>query len=214
MLNYTFSAREKILIFVLGTALIVVAWYRFVFSGIQGQISSVEAQSADVQNQITMYSTHSAELKKMREKVEEYKKQGKKPTILPEYDNTQSLMAYLNSLLGATHYSISFEDPGYSKEDGMVHRSGTITFDAATYEQARSIAENIARGPYPCGIDALSIVEKGTSTSGGSSQSGAPVNATLEVTFFETLPEGMQMDAEESSSGGQDLTKLTSWKDS
>lgn len=216
MLKYSFSAREKVLIVGLSIALIVVAWYRFVFMNIQNQITNIDGQIANVQNQLTSYQTRSAKLEQMRKAVKDYQDQGVDPTFMPEYDNTKSLMAYLQSVLGATRYNISFDDPTYSEEDQTVHRSGTVSFETTSYEQARAISQQILRGPYPCQCDAFSIDDATLSAkANGSAQNSAKVSVTLEVTFFETLPEGMQVSAEDgSSSGGQDLTKLTNWNNS
>ena len=198
MLTYTFSTREKVMLGLLGTALIVVLWYQFVFSNIQNQIASVDTQIAETQTQVQAYQDRRASFEKMKATVEEYKKKGEKPTIMPSYDNTQSLMAYLNSVLSNTSvYKIDFNNPSYSEDDGTVHRGGNIGYEVGAYEEARSIAESIARGPYPCEINALNIQNKDKA-----------VSAVIEVTFFEKAPEGLKMDEGDKSSGGQDLSVL------
>lgn len=208
MLSYTFSTREKIMLVVFGVALVVVAWYQFVFVNIQNQISSVDSQIAATEDQLSAYQTRAANLEKMREIVASYKEQGIEPTLLPQFDNTQSLMAYLHSVLGvAQSYDMSFDKPGISKDDGTVHRSGAIRFDVGSYEEARNMAESIAHGPYPCQVDALSIVAKKSRKASEASS----FTANMQVTFFENPPADSDIAAEDKSDGGQDLSVMMDW---
>lgn len=208
MLSYTFSTREKIMLVVFGAALLIVAWYQFVFVNIQNQISSVDSQIATTEDQLMALQTRAANLEKMREIVAQYQEQGIEPTLLPQFDNTQSLMAYLHSVLGAAQsYDMSFDNPGLSEDDGTVHRSGAIRFDVGSYEEARKMAENIAHGPYPCQVDALSI---GAKKSRKSSEASL-YTANMQVTFFENPPADSKVSAEKDSEGGQDLSVMMDW---
>lgn len=210
MFTYSFSLREKILLTVLLLVGVVVLWYNFVFVPIQNQRLSLDSQIAAAQDEFTAAQTRTASLSSMREVVEQYQAQGIQPVLLPNYDNTQNLMAYLNGVLGGTQgYSMSFDKPSLSEEDGTVHRSGTITFTSASYEDARSVIQAIAKGPYPCQIDALGITDGNVS---GSQGSGGVVNANLQVTFFENPT--TNLNSSSSSSGevkGQDLSKMSDW---
>ena len=208
MLSYTFSTREKIMLVVFGVALLAIAWYQFVFVNIQNQIISVESQISATEDQLQAFQTRAANLDKMREIVEKYKEQGVEPTLLPQYDNTQSLMAYLHSVLSAAQsYDMSFDNPGLSKDDGTVHRSGTIRFNVGSYEDARKMVESIAHGPYPCQVDALSIGSKKSRRS----NEAVAFTANVQLTFFENPPEGSDVAAEEKSSGGQDMSVMLDW---
>ena len=212
MLTYSFSTREKVLIGFLGIALLVVLWYRFVYIAVQDQITAADSQIAAAQDTLTLYQARSANLRQMQTLVEEYEEKGVKPTFMPEYDNTKSLMAFLNGVMSTMKsYDMKFEEPTFSEEDKTVHRSGTISFDASTYEQAREAVQNIARGPYPCQVDALSVVEQKNASSNAGEGASTTFSTTLELTFFEAPTEGMLLAAEEAAAEGQDLTALTEW---
>lgn len=211
MLTYTFSAREKFMLAVLAFVGVIIAWYQFVFVNYQNRMNSLESELATVEEEILLSQSRAEALHKMKAAVEQYKAQGIDPMLLPSFDNTKNLMAYLNGVLASsTGYSMSFDNPAVSEDDGSVHRTGTITYTADSYKSARSIAEAIARGPYACQVTALSITDESSQVTGSSKSSGA-VSASLQVTFLEEAPEGMKLESEDDGVQGQDLSKMSDW---
>ena len=211
MLTYTFSTREKVLLALLAFAAVVIAWYQLVFVNLQNQMNEADSRIASVQDEMLTYQTQAASLSTMTAAVEEYQSAGLTPVIMPNYDNTQALMAFLNSVLaGKPGLTLSFEEPKVS-DDGTVHRAGTINYDTGSYEEAREVVVNIAHGPYPCRIESLSIGDKSKGKSSSSSSGGAFSNA-IQVTFFEK-PTGDigSKDKGSSEKKGQDLSKLSDW---
>lgn len=212
MLTYTFSTREKILLAVLAFVAIGIAWYQLVFLNIQGQVATIDSEIATLEDQVTVNQTKGAALARMRGVVESYQQQGVTAVLLPSYDNTQNLMAYLNGVLGATQdYTISFDTPVLGEEDNTVHRSGIITFNTGSYAEARSIIEAIVRGPYPSEVNAFGITD--TSAQGKNTKEGeGPVTTSVDVTFFEKPTGAMKNSSEEKNAvEGQDLSKLKDW---
>lgn len=214
MLKYTFSMREKVLLAALAFVALAVVWYKFVFLGIQEQTMKVEDQIASVQNDIVKYQTEAKGLDSMKAEIAALEEQGYKATELPQYDNTQPLMAFLNSTLaGSQDFTISFDDPTL-EDDGLIHRTGTIQYGSGSYNEARDIALNIARGPYPCKIDSLAISDS-TKKSGGAKVSSSVQGAfqsNMVVTFFEKPTANMNKKSDDQGSGGgQDLSKMKDW---
>lgn len=211
MLTYTFTPREKVMLAVLAFVGILIAWYQFVFVRFQNQISALDAEIATVQEEIVLSQSRAAALQSMKTMVEEYRAKGIDPLLLPTYDNTKSLMAYLNGVLASsTDYSMSFDNPEISEDDGTVHRTGTITFNADSYKSARSIAEAIARGPYPCQVVALGITDNSVQKKETRSSEGLVVSS-MQVTFLEEAPEGSELTTEENEPKGQDLSVMSDW---
>ena len=203
MLTYTFSTREKVLIAALAFALIIIGWYRFVFMGIQERVTAIDSEIAAAQDTLITSQAKVAKLKQMEDANAQYEQQGVKPSLLPTYDNTQNLMAYLNSTLASTKsYKMSFDSPEYSKEDQLVHRVGDISYEVGSYAEARAVAEAIARGPYPCQMDAITIESK------DGNKDGTSWSAMAVCTFFEKLPEGVVIEEGDDSAEGQDLSVL------
>lgn len=208
MLNYSFSKREKFLLAILAVVAVIIAWYQLVFVNVQNQMAELDAKIAEVQDQAVQNQTKAAQYKKMSEEVEAYKAQGIAPIIVPNYDNTQSLMAYLNGVIPSDReYTIDFDDPVIA-EDGTVHRVGQITYETGSYEEARAVAQNIALGPYPCTVDSLSIVKK----SKGGSSSDQNFTTTGKLTFIEkNTGNAKSGDKSSQENKGQDLSKMSDW---
>lgn len=185
MLTYNFSTREKILLSILLVVGIVVAWYQFVYLSFQNRVASLDAEIAGVQDNLIINQSQVLSLANMRQVVGEYESQGYAPVHLPAYDNTQNLMAYLNGVLAvSSEYTMSFDDPKLSEEDKIVHRTGTISYNTKTYEQARGIAQSIAHGPYPCKIEALGINDIAAQQNGAKGRESA-FSSNIQVTFYE-----------------------------
>lgn len=199
MLTYTFSLREKILLAVLAFVAIGIAWYVLIFSNIQARVASIESEIAITQDELTMAQTQAQAIAKMKKIVEQYG--GDTTTVtIPDYDNTQNLMAFLNGVLDSTEdYTMSFEDPVIGEETSLVQRAGTITYKSNSYDDAHSVVEAIAHGPYPCRVDAVSIDDKTESDS----KDGA-VTTTVQVTYLEKPTENTKLGNEDTTSEGND----------
>lgn len=209
MLTYTFSKREKFLIVLLVVVAIAVVWYKFVFLEAQNRIQQVDSQIANLQDEMIVGQSRSAQLANMQKKIDEFEQQGVAPIVVPKYDNTQSLMAFLNgAMAGTKDYNLSFDEPELA-EEGMVHRVGTISFTTNTYQQARAVVQNIAHGPYPCTIKTLGIADK--AKEGSSASTDASFQTNMEVDFLEKAPAGAKVGGDKQESAGQDLSKMSDW---
>lgn len=203
MLTYTFSTREKIMLAILAVVGLGILWYQFVFSNIQGQVASIDSEIAAAQDELLVAQSQAASATNMQKLLEDYQKRGIKAPIIPEYDNTQKLMAYLNDVLDGTQgYTINFEDPVIEEGDSNVHRAGTITFNSNSYDEARSVVNAIARGTYSCRIDALGIADDTSKKS--SSSKNAPVVTNIQVTYFEKPTGDMVVSTDDGIPEGND----------
>ena len=214
MLTYTFSKREKVMLAVLAFVGLAILWYRLVFVSVQNRVSELEVQIGEAQNQLTVGQTQAMSISQMRASVDDFESQGYKPVYLPNYDNTQNLMAYLNAVLGSTReYSIEFDDPSISEEDGLVHRNGRISFGTNTYSDARSIMDAITHGSYPCKVNAFGIVDHTVATTkGNASTKNSPVSTNIELTFLEKPSANSDLSTKKDGEvKGQDLSKMSDW---
>jgi hypothetical protein len=210
MLTYTFSMREKVLLAILGFVGVGILWYFFVYSNIQGQIATIDSEIAAAQDELVVAQSQSAAYANMEKMVEEYKSKGATTLTMPNYDNTQSLMAFLNGILGGTKgYTINFDDPVLDETDGYVHRSGTITFNSSSYTDARGVIDAIARGPYPCRVDGVGVVDDSvkTNTKSSNTTNDAPVVVNLQLTYFEKPTGNMVVKTEDNIPEGNDWSQ-------
>ena len=192
-MKYTFSAREKFMLAVLGLIAIGFAWYQFLFMPIQNRIADLDMQIQQTQDEILLRQTTAATVESQQAAIAQWESEGVKPVFLPAFDNTQQLMAFLHGTLSATdNYSMSFDNPSIA-DDGTVHRLGTITFTIEDYKSARSVVEAIARGPYPCKVSALGVADKTVDSSNGSGD----VSVNMQVTFFERITAETDLEKED-----------------
>lgn len=206
MLTYNFSTREKVMLAILAFVGIAVAWYQLVFLNIQNQISAIDSQIIEAQDQYTANRATVGQLQNMQRTIEEYQAQGLEAVLMPSFDNTQNLMAFLYGLLGSTQkYNMSFDTPELSDEDGTVHRTGTISFSVGSYAEARAIIESIAHGPYTCEVTSFGITDNTVK----GEKADATVDGSLEVTFFEkATSKASASKSEDSGVQGNDLSQV------
>lgn len=201
MLTYTFSQREKIMIALLAVVLIAVLWYKFIFEGVQSQLSSLDVEIANAQDELVISNYKVANIKQIEGRLERYRNSGASMKVMPTYDNIRPLSASLNATLqAATTYTLRFDEIGSGSKDSSggegaaatsndaVQRGVTLSFDCDSYATVRTILSALVEGEFPCTIDSLSItdntVRNGTRTS---ASTGSAVSATAHLTFYEKL---------------------------
>lgn len=221
MLTYTFSKREKALLVVLAVILLAIVYYRFVFVAVNDQVDSLEGQIAQTEDQITVDTAKSLELKSMQAAIEDYEAAGRSQTTMPAYDNITPLMATLNGTLSVTNnFSLAFDELDGS-ETGLVKRGVTLDFTCADYATARGVIDALAQGRYPCSIESVSITDNvatSAATGYGIAASGSvdgearadAYAVTAHLTFYErgTLPGAETDDAADATSSDASSTTV------
>ena len=183
MLSYTFSRREKTLILVLAIVLVAIVWYMFVFKGTSERLDQLRSETAQVDEEIAIASAKASQMSYMQKVIDDKKAEGATPTPVPDYDNFQRLSAQLDSVMSAaTSYQLSFGELSVAPGGRNVIRPVAVSFQCNSYASAESIVKALAKGPYPCLITAISIVDG--SVRGGRADS-ASCNGTVQVLFFE-----------------------------
>lgn len=191
MLAYSFSRREKVLLVILAILLIGVVWYTVVFRSANEQITAINAQISEVQNQTVADTAKIQQMDSMRQSIDSWKAQGGKGAVLPAYDNVQGVMLELNSVLSSTKsYSVSFDDLDRSGQ-GYVKRGVTMNFTTAGYDEARNVIAALESGAYPCSVDSVSISANGVSKASAapttSSVGSSGFTSTVHAVFFERV---------------------------
>ena len=190
MLTYTFSRREKALLLLLAIVMVVIVWFIFVYQGTTNRITELEGEISATQTQISVDETRVAQQTQMQSTIDQRKAEGVDPTIMPDYDNMQNLMAELNSIMAAAeNYTLSFDQLA-EDEQGHVMRGVRVDYTTANYNSAEKIVEALAEGAYPCRIDSVStnIHYEGVDILLGK-RGTQKTDASVHVTFFEKQTE-------------------------
>ena len=184
MLTYTFSRREKALILGLAIVLVVIAWYMLVFKSTTEQIEQIQTEISIVDEESAVASAKVSQMAYMNNIIEKRKAQGVKPTPVPEYDNLQALMTFLDSVMSRTDtYQLSFGalDVQSSK---YILRPVSISFTCDSYDTAESVVKALASGPYPCIIDSVSTSD-GTYRNTYRDTAYTVCSGAIKASFFE-----------------------------
>ena len=190
MLTYTFSRREKALLLLLAIVMVIIVWFIFVYQGTTNRITELEGEISATQTQISVDETRVAQQTQMQSVIDQRKAEGAEPTIMPDYDNMQSLMAELSGIMAAAEsYTLSFDQLA-EDEQGHILRGVVVNYTTADYQAAEKIVESLAEGRYPCRIDSVStsIHYEGVDILLGK-RGTAKTDASVHVTFFEKQAE-------------------------
>ena len=184
MMSRAFTKREKILMTILAVMLVVAFYYLVVEQRIGGAIEQAEADIAFYETENPILQAQKDKIDYMKAYLEEIYKQ-EDPQIVPEYDNLQQVMLFLNTVLSTTNdYSISFGTAQLPEGSGYIAtRYVAINFASPSYAVAKQVVRNLQDCPYCCTLQNLNIMP---ANSGNAVVSGN-VNVSLNVVFYESV---------------------------
>lgn len=179
MLNRSFSTREKVLMLVLAVLLVAACYYFLVIKNVADTKLENDLQLQEIQQQIDTQTALAMARTRMEGELEKLGDVGKLP-VVATYDNIRNELDELNALLaGVGTYDVKFGQPELEGE--LVRRPVTITYTVPSYDAALGIVQSLQNGSYRCDITDFTLT--GKMLADGSIES---VNATLDVTYFET----------------------------
>ncbi|WP_246599443.1 hypothetical protein [Gordonibacter massiliensis (ex Traore et al. 2017)] len=179
MLNRSFSTREKVLMLVLAVLLVAACYYFLVIKNVADTKLENDLQLQEIQQQIDTQTALAMARTRMEGELEKLGDVNKLP-VVATYDNIRNELDELNALLaGVGTYDVKFGQPELEGE--LVRRPVTITYTVPSYDAALNIVQSLQNGSYRCDITDFTLT--GKMLADGSIES---VNATLDVTYFET----------------------------
>lgn len=180
VLNRSFSTREKVLIMVLVLIALVAFYYFAVVQNVADTKAANAELEAKLEQDITIANAQAQQFTTMQKELDAMRAHGGTLPVVAAYDNVGNELDELNTVLASTSaYNVSFSPPTVSGE--TVRRPVTLTYTAANYDEAINIVSRLLNGTYRCEVTDFSLTAKLQS-------SGTPesVNATLNLTFYET----------------------------
>lgn len=191
-LNRAFTNREIAVILLLTLILLVLVFYRFVYTPIQEKLEYYEIETANLDSKIQIEQGRAKKIQEMLAQIETGLKDY--PGEVKTYDNVKPEIEALNGILNsAKSFTVSFQQP--TANGNNVRRRVDIDFIAENYDRARTIIRNLhdceMRGMIATlSLDPASrrfVSENGIYyyTSLTDLQSG-DVSVNLSLTFYET----------------------------
>ena len=198
-LKYTFSAREKVLLVILGLVLVLVVWYMMIFTPSSAAVAEAQAAEADVQMEIDTTQLKLSKMTSMQAEIDRvFAEADGDPVPMSSYDNIRNVVNELDVILAAANaYKLDFAEIRIS-EDGIVRRGVNLSFGCADYQTAKDTVVALEKSNYRCEIDSLTIsqsnVDRGTATNDiilnksdrGEGASSSSVSVSAHLTYFET----------------------------
>ncbi|MCR5097510.1 MAG: type II secretion system protein M [Lachnospiraceae bacterium] len=176
-LSREFTTREKILLLVLAILLVLVVYYYLVDLPLRGQKESLTSELTAAQADYDATHAKYTEYLKMKADMEQVTED---TSIMASYNNRSEEIHFLDDLFKNTlQYSVGFSP--VTVEGDQIRRAFTVSFTAASYDQAVKILERLADCHYRCVISDISC--------SGSGEEGlkGPVSVSCGAVFFETM---------------------------
>ena len=174
------TAREWILLGVLAAVAAVSGYVMLFYLPVTAQRDAARDETELCQLQIEAAQLRLTEKRQMERELEGLFAREESPRGLAAYDNLQSVMLELHTILADTRdYSLSFGT--VDTEQAIVRRSISLTFTSGSYEEAKSVLQQLNDSAFRCMLSDLSI-SLGQTGEGLVSVSGT-------IVFFEYKPQ-------------------------
>lgn len=181
LLNRRFSRREIALILLLVVILLVGMYFYFVHYPITQRHAEIEEEREEIALSTEVAEARYAVYQSMKSELAEiFAMPEDKLTVMPEYDNIQTLMNYFHVIfVDGTNEALNYDS--VSVNGNIAKRTVRFSFTAVSYEQAKEILGQLAGTGYRCLLENVSLVP---AESGGEVETGA-LRVSGTITFYE-----------------------------
>lgn len=189
-LSKEFTRREKMLLTILALLLVFAVYLYAVQQPVAEALDRLHAEQLEMEDALMLLQAKQLRLQAMRTELETVLTYSN-PAEIPEYDNLQLLMIFLDDVMEVTtDYSLSFQ-PVHTEQDArVVRRVISMSFTCPSYPDARTVAERLRDSPFRCQVGDLSLAPVGMGEGAEIADvTAGPVQVLLTVTFFENICE-------------------------
>lgn len=159
MLMRSFSRREKALLLVLVLVMLVGLYVLAVHNPVKASLADLALEKEEQELQLQVAQIKLGQYNNMKAELEEIFAMPKDQlTVMPPYDNAEALMVQLNHILGALEYDLNFSEVEF--DENVATRAVQFTFDAPSYEEARSIIQRLTHTGNRSLMNTLTIAPK------------------------------------------------------
>lgn len=178
LMGRRFTRREKALILVVLIVLLAGLYFLVVHYPIVERTAAIERETEDLEKQYQSAQIKAAEYAAMKQELDEILAQpADEITVMPPYNNIETLMRKLDVIFAGTNPQFSFSQARIT--DGTAARTISFTCTAADYQAARNLLKAVTSTGYRCLLDSFTLTpEEGDLYAGALNVSGA-------ITFYE-----------------------------
>lgn len=200
MLMRSFTRREKVMLVILALVLVVGLYFLCVHRPVEAALAKAAEEQEELDLQIQVAQIKLEQRNKMQAELDEIFALPKDQiTVMPAYNNLETLMVQFDSIFMGLEPKLNF--PDIKLNEGIVTRPIEFEFEAPSYEEARAILTRLTRTGQRSLLEGLSINPKETvrldrrgrvieTQSGWSIQQGE-VLVRGTIYFYELAPKSM-----------------------
>ncbi|MGN1388167.1 MAG: hypothetical protein ACI4WR_00810 [Bulleidia sp.] len=181
MLSHEFTKREKILLLICAILFLGFFYYEVVYRNVQARLADYNTDN--LVTEIQLETAKSSKISQMQRVIED--SEGKVTGDLSIYNNQSAEITAMGEIFDedADNVSLSWSDPVLSGT--IVRRDVTISFHCTSYQNFRNVLKKMSEMQYRCLIRDVTV--SGYDRNAGTGiQDGSDLNASIQVTFFET----------------------------
>ena len=182
-LSRDFTAKEKLLLLLLGLILVGLAYYQFVDRPVREALDIAHAEAESLTAELQTVEAKLARMRRMRSEMEDVTAGGT-ASEMGSYNNSKAEIAILNDILqDAQEYTITFAN--VTRDGDQIRRNFTLQFTTDSYETMEYMLSALSESHYRCLIGDLRC----TATRGRDVLEGN-ISVGGTATFFETMVGG------------------------
>lgn len=152
----SFTKREKIVLFILVIALVFGFYFLAIHYPVKTRLEEIELEKIEVDDQTSIAMAVAQRYNSMKKELDEiFSLPEDKITVMPRYDNEQTLTLYFYTVFEDTAPDLRFDNV---KTDGKIaKRSINFNFTAENYDSAKEILQQLTGTGFRCLLQNVTI---------------------------------------------------------
>jgi len=150
------TSREWLLLGLLGVILVVSGYMMLFYMPMTTERDRCLGEAESCRTEIEAAQIRLEDKRRMERELEELFSQEVPPLSIADYDNLQSVMFELNTILAPTQdYTLSFSTVDTSQT--IVRRSIALSFTTGSYAAAKTVLQQLHDSAYRCMLDSVNL---------------------------------------------------------
>lgn len=149
MLTRSFTRREKIVLAIVAIAFFIGLYFLVIHYPIKTRLKEIDLEKMEVEDQTTVAMAMAERYRLMSEELDEiFSLPEEEITVMPPYDNKQTLTLYFYNVFADTAPNLRFDN--VKIEGNIASRSISFSFTADDYESAKAILQQLTGTGFRC----------------------------------------------------------------
>ena len=180
VLTRRFTRRELFMMMLLVLVVLVGLYFYMVHYPITQRHEQIETERDEIALSTQVAEIRAGQYRDMKSELDEiFAMPEDELTVMPEYDNIQTLMNYFNVIFAGTGQALNFDEVRFN--GNIAVRTMRFSFTASSYRHAKRILGQLTDTGFRCQMESVSIVP---AEADGEVESGV-LKISGSITFYE-----------------------------